>query len=325
MESLSAETLAMMQQLDDTPVVGPHGQIDARAVFTHTLFFTGGATLEGQKRAVGTLGLLAGAVADQIAVMELPNGRMPRWNAARFRDDPLVAIDRAFSRHPDERELNLAFHGDAAGTFSAIGGSLAIVPPLEGDADLSCVEASTPLTWDARTGFRRQIDRMLEAAAMLKPVHGLGGFGLLFDRSGASTSSKARLVPVMHRLAGLHCGLNTSFVVTAGMRRPTPDQYFAINWLTVLGDALTAQLPAGALDALPANCPVHHYDGGVVIQAGPHPQLGGAVGGPDLEDYRAVEAVLAPLRFEDYRRGILPVPWPSDGLSETLRWVRRFD
>lgn len=179
--------------------------------------------------------------------------------------------------------------------------------------------------WDADHAFGRQIARMIAACSLLKPVHGLAGFGLLFDRSGASTSSEARMVPIIKRFTGLHAAMDNTFRVEAAMNRPTPDRYYAINWLTAISDDMLAQLPEGALDALPESCPVHRYDGGVILQAGPHPQMGDANRGFVLAEYRAVQAVLAPLRFEAYNVGILPVPAPRDSRAETLEWVKRFD
>ena len=85
------------------------------------------------------------------------------------------------------------------------------------------------------------------------------------------------------------------------------------------------QLPKGAIESLPSHCPVHRYPGGVVIQAGPVPVLGPENDGKGLDSYRAVSAALRPLRFEDYRVGLLPVPKPYDSLAETLQWIRRFD
>ncbi len=326
MEPLSPEKIAVLRQFDDAPLMAAAGQMDARVVFTHTLFFTGGGTQEGQIRALETLALLARDVEDQIAVMELPQGGLQRWDPARFREDSEDAIVRAFDRRPDQRDFDLAFHGTPDGTFSAFGGSVAAAPPLyDGYTDLNHLETSTTLMWDADHAFGRQIERMIAACALLKPVHGLAGFGLLFDRSGASTSSEARMVPVIKRFPGLHCGMDGTFKVEAAMNRPTPDRYFTINWLTAIGDAMMAQLPDGALDALPNSCPVHRYDGGVILQAGPHPQMGDANRGFVLEDYRAVQAVLAPLRFEAYRVGILPVPAPMDSRDETLDWITRFD
>lgn len=326
MDKLSAEKLGVMQLFDDTPFLGPQGQMDARMVFTHTLFFSNAAKAEGQKRAVETLGLLAQDIADKIAVMELPTGGLVPWNARRFQDDSFARIDQAFARRPDQRDLDLAFHGQTDGTLSAFGGSLTITPPLmEGEADLSFLEASTSLMWDAPLMFQRQIARMQAAASRLKPVFGLAGMGLLFDRSGPSTSSVARLVPVMKRFPGVHCGLNAAFAVEAALRRPTPDRYFSVNWLTAVSDALLAQLSPDALKSLPESCVLHPYDGGKIIQAGPHPQPGDANRGFVLHDYRAVQAVLAPVQFDGYRVGILPVPAPRDSLYETLEWTRRFD
>lgn len=110
--------------------------MDARVVFTHTLFFTNGATQEGQLSALETLALLARDIEDQIAVMELPQGGLRRWDPARFREESEDAIVRAFGRRPDQRDLDLAFHGTPDGTFSAFGGSVTAAPPLvEGDAD----------------------------------------------------------------------------------------------------------------------------------------------------------------------------------------------
>ena len=75
---------------------------------------------------------------------------------------------------------------------------------------------------------------------------------------------------------------------------------------------------------IPEHCIVHTYEGGVVIQAGPHPEFGNANSNSNLEAYRAVEKLLTPLRFESYDVGLFPVPSPRDSLTETLEWVRRF-
>lgn len=50
-----------------------------------------------------------------------------------------------------------------------------------------------------------------------------------------------------------------------------------MSWLTVLGDEIVAEL--GGADpmrtVLEPTCKIHEYPGGVVIQAGENPQLGG--------------------------------------------------
>lgn len=324
-DTFSEEKLAEALQFDKTPFMGPNGQMDARMVFTHALFFSDGATLEGQMRGLETLAMLAQDVEEHISVMEPPVGGLVPWDLDAFLEVGKDVITQAFQGPEDDRDFDIGFHGTADGTFSAFGGSVAAAPPFfEGDVDLNLLETSTTLMWDAENTFSRQRDRLLAAAERLKPTFGISGFGLLFDRSGPSTSSIARMVPVMQRFPGLHNGLDISFLAQATAQLSQPDRYYTINWLTVICNEMLEQLPNGALDTLPSSCPVYQYDGGTVIQAGPHPQLGDTNRGVVLENYRSVEAVLSSLRFEDYPVGILPVPAPRDSHAETLTWVRRF-
>ena len=47
--------------------------------------------------------------------------------------------------------------------------------------------------------------------------------------------------------------------------------------------------------------------------------------GSILDDYRAVNTALRPLRFEDYVIPVLDAPEPLDPLEATFDWIRRFD
>jgi Protein of unknown function (DUF3396) len=76
---------------------------------------------------------------------------------------------------------------------------------------------------------------------------------------------------------------------------------------------------------LGSNCPVHTYNGGVVLQAGPEPEIGDVNRGVALADYRAVARAVKPIRFEQYSLGLLYPPEPMDRIEETLKWIRRFD
>ncbi|WP_128293465.1 type VI immunity family protein [Afifella aestuarii] len=78
-------------------------------------------------------------------------------------------------------------------------------------------------------------------------------------------------------------------------------------------------------EVLGPSCPIHDYDGGIVVQAGPEPQLGDINRGLVLDDYRRVSQALAPIRFEDYPRGLFVLGEPFDSLEETRKWIRRFD
>lgn len=99
------------------------------------------------------------------------------------------------------------------------------------------------------------------------------------------------------------------------------------NWLTVLDEGFVAQLDGlkKLTETLGPACPVYTYDGGVVVQAGPHAELGDLNRRNIPEHYRTVARVLKPLRFEAYRMGMLKVPDPLDAREETLAWIARFD
>lgn len=115
----------------------------------------------------------------------------------------------------------------------------------------------------------------------------------------------------------------------AFVRRKPGRQIRTINWLTILDDTFVETL--GGLDRIRSElgdtCPVHVFNGGVVIQAGPRPKPGDVNYGEVLEDYRKVSNLTRILRFENFtgRNGLLTVPPPLDSVVETLKWIRRFD
>jgi hypothetical protein len=100
-----------------------------------------------------------------------------------------------------------------------------------------------------------------------------------------------------------------------------------VNWLTVLGDEVLAELGgmAAARTALEPDCTLYEYAGGVVIQAGPVPQLGDTHFGLIPQRYRKVAHFTRPVRFENYRSSLFRVFPPLDGATEAVSWVRRFD
>ncbi len=80
-------------------------------------------------------------------------------------------------------------------------------------------------------------------------------------------------------------------------------------------------------EALGEHCPIHVYDGGIIIQAGPRPEIGDLNRGLIPAHYKTVAKVLKPLRREEFlpKLPYLPAPQPLDSLEETLKWIRRFD
>ncbi|HCC0888519.1 TPA: DUF3396 domain-containing protein [Salmonella enterica] len=100
-----------------------------------------------------------------------------------------------------------------------------------------------------------------------------------------------------------------------------------VNWLTILGDVLVAEL--GGVEtltcALEPECRIHPYRGGIIIIAGPVPQTGDLYTGFTPQRYKKVAAVTRPIRFDNYRRPFLSLPEQFDSMEATLKWIKRFD
>lgn len=101
----------------------------------------------------------------------------------------------------------------------------------------------------------------------------------------------------------------------------------ASNWLTVLGEPILEELGGieAARRALEPDCTLYPYPGGLLIQAGPLPQLGDTHRGLIPERYRKVAQFTRTVRFEAYRSSLFRVFEPMVGREEAVKWVRRFD
>ena len=163
---------------------------------------------------------------------------------------------------------------------------------------------------------------VLHWSAMLKPAHGVAGFALHFE-PGLEQNVK-HAYATMQRHPSLEFIDSSSFSIEV---RSIFNRIKGVNWLTVLGDEVLAELGGmtAARAALEPDCTLHEYAGGVVIQAGPVPQLGDTHFGLIPQRYRKVSHFTRPVRFEDYQDSLFRVFPPLDGPTEALSWVRRFD
>ncbi|OLP45411.1 hypothetical protein BJF95_16900 [Rhizobium oryziradicis] len=132
-------------------------------------------------------------------------------------------------------------------------------------------------------------------------------------------------MPALKRFPGLDFSDPGSFQVVS--EESDGLSFKSLNWLTVLGDQVANHLgdKTALREKLGSSCPVHAFDGGIVVQAGDEPQLGDNNRGIVLDDYRRVAKALKPVRFEDYKLGMIALPEPYDSVEETLNWIRRFD
>ncbi|MEM6731607.1 MAG: type VI immunity family protein [Myxococcota bacterium] len=102
------------------------------------------------------------------------------------------------------------------------------------------------------------------------------------------------------------------------------------NWLTVLDDEFITALGGDtSLRALgEKGIVVHRYDGGVVLQASPLPDLGDLDAGRWPEGLGHVYRFIEPVQVREVPRSpmsAMTVPEPLDPFEETLKWLTRFD
>ena len=245
----------------------------------------------------------------------------------KFTDDLEARVRADYAKYPVET-------GYGAGLFGAVDIGLPKddIQPYQASVvvrraqyeELSYFSAYTPVCGDrGHPNFDTLLAAVLRWSAICRPMHGSAGFALIFA-SGMSQNTKYAL-HLMKRFPGFHYVHGVDFALEAGNAH---NRIKCINWLTILGDELVAEL--GGVDpmraALEPVCKVHEYPGGIVIQAGEVPQLGDTYRNNVPEAYRIVARYTKALRFENYSPdGLFRVPGNLDDAEEALSWIRRFD
>ncbi len=210
----------------------------------------------------------------------------------------------------------------------------------EGDDAISVFDAAVPPAF-LRADPGAYLGAVLDWCEAVQPLHGLAGIAPIYE-FGMSRSHMCETWPFLARFPGLHYPLPYTNAAKGHAGR----RISGTNWLTILSDGVLAELGgapalisrlAGAWAAvmdepprqgLPPEITLHEYDGGLLIRAGAHPQLGDVNMGNIPEAYRVVNDALRPLRFEDYQQNpmdLIEVPRPLDAYEETLNWLNRFD
>ena len=213
-------------------------------------------------------------------------------------------------------------------------GAALLQPADAAPVDLSVLHLAMPAML-AKQDPDDLIRRLLPWCAHAGPLHGTAGLAPIYE-IGMQQSYPDETWPLLSRFTGLDY-MNAFPLAARGV-----DQIQAVNWLTVLGEPMLAQIGgAGELqrrlgeaadafaglgpDVMPS---VHPYDGGVLVRAGRLPQLGDRNIGGVPESYRIVHAALRPWIFTAYENRptrLLRVPRPLDPYAETIRWITRFD
>ncbi|HYO53649.1 type VI immunity family protein [Archangium sp.] len=189
------------------------------------------------------------------------------------------------------------------------------------EEDLSYLKCTLPLTWYAgHPGSFPEF--VLEWCNALRPLHGYGGVGILEAQDLGTRDAHAHQVYALaRRFPGLDVDDPTSHVLDL------KEGIKGVNWLTILGARFLSEV--GGIGKIRSQVgpefTFHEYPGGVMIQAGPKPQLGDVNRRRFPDSYRQLGSVLKGLRVKDHRK------LHNDGLGRrfdddaTQAWLARFD
>jgi hypothetical protein len=187
------------------------------------------------------------------------------------------------------------------------------------DNSLSFLQVSFPVLWfeDKPDGFPELI---LRWCMYLKPHYGYGGITLLEspDRGLAQ-----RYASNIAAFAGQYPGLEIDRPMSHKLA--TQNGIKGGNWLTILSTYFVEQLGGSnsLREQLGAPFVVEAYDGGMMVVAGPVPEVGDRNRNVDTPLYRMLAGVLKPIRIQDHPRPYAKGRFAEDGAFAT--WLARFD
>lgn len=162
---------------------------------------------------------------------------------------------------------------------------------------------------------------MLRWSDRLQPFHGYAGIGIVVAADdGLAADNENRVYAISKRCPGVevdypmdHC-LYTTEKIKGG------------SWITVLSQFFIDQL-GGTISLkqdLGEPFRVQEYQGGAIIIAGTHPEIGDSNRGIDTPNYRRLGRVLKPIRIVSHSSvGESIEDWFS--ADEFEAWLRRFD
>lgn len=154
----------------------------------------------------------------------------------------------------------------------------------------------------------------------LSPLHGYAGLGLLRSMENSEARAVEPLIfPLVRRFPGLEIDMPHLEA------RLLADGIKGVNWLTMLSDLLLSKL--GGADAvrqkLQNGFTFDPYPGGLMIQAGPHPEFGDLDRNIIPAHYRRLYEVLRPVQAP-YDDVLMDTPAGVDPEAFTQQWLRRF-
>jgi|GEM_PF-5989237 hypothetical protein len=170
------------------------------------------------------------------------------------------------------------------------------------------------------------IGRFHRFASILRATQAYAGVGIL---QRPSIGSAAPYETLVYELAQRYPGLEVFSPSCTFESLSLKDAMRCINWLTAVGDEFLQSL--GKVEdicrGMSQQILVYRYEGGIVFQAGPKPDLGDGEKKIVSQYYREVARALKPVRLQKmmYRFQEGTHGEPNFDLEDTLRWLARFD
>ncbi len=294
------------------------GAVLARLGLMATVYIERPEAPETRARLFACVAQFARTHADQLHWAFTPERGMRALSVRHTVDTVLSAVEALDPTTPDT--LELVFHGGAEEEDASSYTIHAFAGQPGRATRLGFLSLSVPLAWVAASPPGAFPQLVMRLCNDLRPIHGYAGLGVLVSADyGAARRAGPSIYPLARRFPGLEVDAPISHL------RFLSDGIKGVNWLTLLSDPLVSRL--GGIDEirsrLPADIPVHTYSGGIVIQAGPHPQIGDVNRQLIPHHYRIVARVTRPVRA-DYGDSFLDPP-EGDDAAMTRAWLERFD
>ncbi|MCF6204536.1 MAG: DUF3396 domain-containing protein [Methylococcaceae bacterium] len=156
----------------------------------------------------------------------------------------------------------------------------------------------------------------------LSPYHGYGGLGLIRSvDSGYARLAEPLVYLLIRRFPGLEIDDPSSHKIycVEGIK--------GINWLTILSDTFLQKLGGKAALQSQLDDDFIFYDflGGVMIQAGPFPQIGDMEQGNIPKQYQKLYHLVKSVQTDNYNAGYIDTPEGVNAKEFALQWLHRFE
>lgn len=302
---------------DDSLTVKEKGHAVVRIGLLVTLYFRGAHENDVRQNIMTLLADYLRQCGDRLRWTTIP----PKFTWARVKGNLLTEFRERLFSTPADASWEFIAHGgavhDEASDYRVE--ALGLAEWKDRIEHLSYFTALFPIeffTDNQEDSFVATVARWVRE---VKPIHGYGGLAIIESLANAT---RERHEQTVYSIAQQFPGLEVDYPTVHSMNCAKGIK--GINWLTILSEPFVAQL--GGISTLQTHFgdqfTIYPYSGGVIIQAGPQPQMGSGNECPDL--YIKLNTILRPIRASNGH------PFHHYGtnrfdLDRSNEWLQRFD